>query len=134
MNQQEQLQKYQQIQQQIEQVQDYVMQVEDNINEMEETAKAAKNIENEEVGSEILVPIGSGAFVVGELKETDKIVTNIGGEAFEKKTVGKAVEILEGRKEQLQETHDELQDTIEQLQAQMQEIQQHLQQARQDQE
>jgi len=122
------MQKYQQLQQQIQQIQEFIEQVEESVEEVETTVKAAKNLENQEIGSEILVPIGSGAFVVGELKENKKIVTNIGGEAFEKKETENAASLLKERKEELEETQEELQQTVTQLQGQMQEIQQELQQ------
>jgi len=64
--QQQAMQQYQQIQQQLQQVQEFIEQVEDSVTEVTETVSAAEDLKNEEVGSEILVPIGSGAFVVGE--------------------------------------------------------------------
>ncbi|MFB6145319.1 MAG: prefoldin subunit alpha [Candidatus Nanohaloarchaea archaeon] len=131
--QQQAIQQYQQIQQQLQQVQDYIDQVEQSIEQVNETSTAAKDLKDEEVGSEMLVPLGSGVFAVGELKDTEKVVVNVGGDAFEKKEIDQARGILSERIDELKDTREELQGTVDDLQEEMQSIQQHLQQARQQQ-
>ena len=128
---QQQMQKYQQIQQQLEQVQDFIDQVDENISEMEETIEAVNDLEDQEEGSDILVPIGSGAFIKGQLKDNETIVTNIGGEAFEEKDLDSAESLLEDRRKEFVETKEELQETVEDLQGQMQQLKGQIQQARQ---
>lgn len=128
---QQQMQQYQQIQQQMQQVEEFIEQVQSNIEEMEGTLGAIGDLEDQEVGSEILVPIGSGVFVTGELKENDTVVTNIGGEAFEKKDLDSAENLIQNKKEEFEDTKEELHSTMQDLQGQMQQIQQQLQQQRQ---
>lgn len=128
---QQQVQKYQQIQQQIEQVQEFIQQVERNIDQMEETVEAVNDMENQEEGSEILAPIGSGVFAVAELKENSKVVTNIGGEAYQKKDLDTAENVLQKRLEEMKETQEQLNETVQELNQEMQQIQQQLQQKRQ---
>lgn len=125
------MQKYQQIQQQMEQVQEYIERVEENIQELDETREAVGDLEDQEIGSEILVPVGSGVFAVGELKENEKVVTDVGADSYEKKELEDAQELLGQRKSQMEDTRDELTETIQDLQEEMQELQQKLQQARQ---
>lgn len=129
-NAQQQMQQYQQIQQQMEQVEEFIEQVQENIEEMDETVDAINQLEDQEVGSEILVPIGSGVFVTGELKENSQVVANIGGEAFEKKDLDSAEKLIKGKKEEFEETKEELHSTMQELQTRMQEIQQQLQEQR----
>ncbi|PSH00208.1 MAG: prefoldin subunit alpha [Nanohaloarchaea archaeon SW_4_43_9] len=127
---QQQMQQYQQIQQQMEEVEDFIEQVQGNIEEMDETMKAINQLEDQETGSEILVPIGSGVFVTGELKENDKVVANIGGEAFEKKDLDSAENLIQKKRDEFEDTKEELHSTMQELQQQMQQIQQQIQQQR----
>lgn len=128
---QQQMQRYQQIQQQLQQIQEFIEQVDENIGEMDETIKAVSDLGDQEEGSDILVPIGSGAFIKGSLRDNDTVVTNIGGEAFEEKGLESAENILQERREEFIETKEELQSTVDELQGQMQQIQQQMQEARQ---
>lgn len=132
MEQQQLVQKYQQIQQQMQQVQEFVQQVEQNIEELRNSQKAAKNLKDEEVGSEILVPIGSGVYAKGELKDNSELMVNVGGDSFDSVGINEAVEVVEGRIEEMQETQNELNSTLQDLEKQMNEIQQQLEQMRKE--
>lgn len=129
--QQQMMQQYQQAQQQLEQIQDYIERVEENIEEVEQTRKAVNKLEGEEIGSEVLSPIGSGVMAVTELKENDQVITNIGGDSFEKRGLEEADNILGSRKEDLIETKEELEQSVQELQQQLQQMQAQMQQAQQ---
>jgi len=90
--------------------------------------QAVRDIEDIEEGSEILAPVGTGAYVVAEVKETDKVVSNIGGDTFEKKSNEDAAKVLEKQLTLLKDTQNELEDQMNQIQQQMQQIQQQMQQ------
>ena len=122
------MQQLQQLQQQTQEIEDYLQQVSQTQEQLEQSKQAVREVENIEEGSEILAPVGAGAYVVAEVKETDKVVSNIGGEVFEKKSNEDAAEILEKQITLVRDTQNELESQMQQIQEQMQQIQQEMQQ------
>jgi prefoldin alpha subunit len=132
MEQQEMMQQYQQIQQQMEEVQEYLQQVQQSQENVEKSIQAIHDLDNVEEGDEILAPIGRGAFVTAEVQETSQVVTNIGGDTYQKRENPEAEEALKTEKQKLDETQEELQENLQELQQQMQQMQMQMQQGQEE--
>ena len=51
--------------------------------------------------AETMIPVGYGSYAYAEIKNTDKIIVNLGSGFSAEKTADEAIEILNNRKEQL---------------------------------
>lgn len=71
------------------------------IGEMMATIEALEAIPKEK-GSEALIPIGSGVFVKGQLKDKEKIILALGASAHIEKTFSEAKSFLEGKRKILE--------------------------------
>jgi len=67
------------------------------IEEYNRTKITLDKINNVEDGTEVLVSIGGGAFVNANIKDTKKIVYNIGAEVMVEKTIDDAIRSIDER-------------------------------------
>ena len=67
-----------------------------------------EQIQNAEVNSEILIPIGGGTFLNGVLKDKSKILIDIGAGLVTEKTGEDAIKKIEERIQNLQENYNKL--------------------------
>ncbi|HDM25657.1 MAG TPA: prefoldin subunit alpha [Thermoplasmatales archaeon] len=67
------------------------------IEEYNRTKITLDKINNVEDGTEVLVSIGGGAFVNANIKDTKKIVYNIGAEVMVEKTIDDAIKSIDER-------------------------------------
>lgn len=122
------MQQLQQLQQQSQQIEEYLEQVEQTRIQITESKQAVLDLEEVDEGDEILARVGAGAYVKAEVKDTGKVVSNIGGDVFEERSNEGAANVLEKQLTLLQDTQEELQDQMKEIQQQMQQIQQQMQQ------
>ncbi|MFO7794493.1 MAG: prefoldin subunit alpha [Candidatus Nanohaloarchaea archaeon] len=123
-----QMQQLQQLQQQMQEIQEYLETLEETQEEVSRSREAVKNIEDAEPGTEILAPLGSGAYVVAEIKETNEVISEVGGDTFEKRSNDEAAKVFKKQEELIEETSDDLEGRLQQMQQQMQQLQQQAQQ------
>ena len=97
------------------------------IEEIESTLETLDGLDDAESGSEILVPIGSGSFIPAEIKDPDRVLSNLGAELVAerppkevKKLLNKRKKDFENSREQAEEKIEELEDRIEELRPKMQ--------------
>lgn len=76
--------------------------VANTINEISLTINAIDDIKNVDEGKEILVPLGSGAFVAATLKDNKKMLLDLGSDTYTRKPLHEGAENLKGRNEELQ--------------------------------
>ncbi|NOZ81973.1 MAG: prefoldin subunit alpha [Candidatus Micrarchaeota archaeon] len=81
--------------------------------ELRETLEAVKNIGN--AGDEVFIPLGSGNFVRGSLKDTEKILVGLGAGVAALRTREDAEKILEKRINELEKALEELSSQMERL-------------------
>jgi len=112
----------------MQEIQEYLGQLEQTRQELADSKKAVKDIQDVEEGSEVLAPLGSGAYVVAEIKETDKVITNIGGDVFEERGNESAAKVIQKQLTLLKDTQNELESQMNEIQEEMQQIQQKMQQ------
>jgi prefoldin alpha subunit len=89
---------------------------------------AVEALDKAEVGQEILVPIGSGSFVHGNLASKEKVVLNVGAGVSIEKPAAEAREILKVRKAEVLEASRKLNEILAKIDQEMQKIQAIMQQ------
>lgn len=90
---------------------------------LERALGAVEALEEAEVGQEILVPIGSGSFIHGNLASRENVVLNVGGGVSIEKSPAEAKEILKLRKDEVLEGSKKLTEVLAKIDQEMQKIQ-----------
>jgi len=70
--------------------------------ETEAAIKALDSLREAKKGDEILVPIGSGSFIKGEIKDKESVIIGIGAGISVEKKVSEAKKILDKRQKDMQ--------------------------------
>ena len=86
--------------------------------ELEISKAAVQEIGNATVNQELLAPVANGIFIKGELKDTQKLVVNVGSDVTVERTVDEVVVLLEEQERKIMAKMGEAQEILEQLQAQ----------------
>jgi len=73
---------------------------------------AMGSLKENNIGTEILVPIGSNSFARAELKDNKKVIVGAGAGISVEKTIDEAKEILKSRNNELENTMNKLQNAI----------------------
>ena len=114
--------------QQAELIQQQIEMIRTSMAEVDALFSTLDDIEGKE-SVEAFVPVGAGSFVKGELKSTDEIIVSIGAGLAVKKDADGAREILNGQKEDLNDSLDKMLANLQQctdivgsLQAQAEQI------------
>ncbi|HDQ16424.1 MAG TPA: prefoldin subunit alpha [Bacteroidetes bacterium] len=81
-----------------------------------------ENLSKTDDDSETLIPIGGGAFVYASLKNTSKVLIDIGSDLVAEKNFEGAIKKIEKRIEELQKNQDRVNNLIEQYQAEAADI------------
>ena len=76
-----------------------------------------ENISKANDGAESLIPIGGGVFIYASVKNTSKVLLDIGSGIAAEKSLDDAIEKIDERLENLQKNQDQLNSMIEQLQS-----------------
>lgn len=128
-------QKYQQFQlfqQQIEQISQHLELLHQQQGELENSIEALQVLEKTPKNRELLAPIADGIFFQAELKDTQKLVVNVGSNVAVEKTIPQVVELLEQQQQDITERLVEAESILQQFTAQAkklyQELQKHVQQ------
>jgi prefoldin alpha subunit len=79
------------------------------------TIQELNNVNN---NTDIFVPVGSGAFIDASIKDTSKILLDIGAGYVTEKPAEEAVKKIEERIERLQENQKKLMEIVQQVQEQ----------------
>ncbi len=90
-------QKYMQLQlmqQQMEEVNKHLTMLSEQNAELEVSLEALHELKQTKVNNEFLAPIANGIFVKGELKDTKKLIVNVGSNVTVEKNVPEVIELL----------------------------------------
>ena len=85
--------------------------VEGSIQELNSTINALNSLKESNPGTEILVPLGSDSFIRAELKDTERVITGIGGGVSVENRIEDAKKFLEKRREKMNRDMEKLQKT-----------------------
>ena len=81
-----------------------------------------EKMKDEKKGTEILIPIGGGTFSFAQIKDSSKILTDVGAGIIIEKTPEDALLMLDKRIETLQKNQESLTTMSQQINSQMEEI------------
>lgn len=108
-------------QEQIESIYSQVEMIEKLIDEYNRAIETMKEIAEME-SKEVLMPLGINVFGYAELKDTNKVVVNIGRSVYMEKTINNAIDFLNKKIEELKKSEEKLAKTAEELRMKMEEI------------
>lgn len=108
-------------QEQIEGIYSQVEMIEKLIDEYNRAIETMKEIAEME-GKEVLMPLGINVFGYAELKDTNKVVVNIGRSVYMEKTINNAIDFFNKKIEELKKSEEKLAKTAEELRMKMEEI------------
>ncbi len=77
--------------------------------------KTLEGLEENRLGSELLVPIGGSSYIKAKLNDKDKVIVGMGAGVSVEKTFEEAKEVIEKRLEGLEKTRDSLQQRFGQV-------------------
>ena len=115
---------YQQYQAQIEMIARELGLAQINLEGVERASLAIETMKNsDDLGQDMLVPIGGGSFVHTKLADTNKVVVNIGAGVSVEKTAADAREIMDKRKKDIIEASKKLTDVLHSIENEMAKVQ-----------
>lgn len=131
-------QKYMELQMinnQAKELQKQIQALENQVGEVDSILNNLDEMKNINVGSEILVPVANGIFLKAELKDSQNLKVNVGGNTVVVRTIDETKKLLGDQSIEIREVHDQLatqlkkiiehaEKTEEELKQMVQEIQQ----------
>lgn len=112
--------------QQIKQVQKQLQLLEQQILELNATKDALDDFAAIKPGTEILVPISSGIFVKGQIKDNKELTVNVGANVAVNKSIPETKKLLEEQLEEIKKFQQELILNLQKLGLKAQEIEKEL--------
>ncbi len=95
--------------------------------ELEETRQALEDLKDVKRGDSIMVPLGSGNFIAGEIKDCEKVLVGFGAGVVIKKSQEDARKIIDKRAEELSTALHELGSQIQHVEFELHKLQPELQ-------
>lgn len=108
-------------QEQIESIYSQVEMIERLIDEYNRAIETLRELINME-SKEVLMPLGINVFGYAELKETNKVVVNIGRNVYMEKNINNAIDFFNKKISDLKKSEEKLTKTAEELRIKMEEI------------
>lgn len=102
-------------QQNIESLQAQAEVLSNSIEETEVTLETIEGTKNAEEGKEILVPIGSDTYIPAEIKNPDKVLSNIGVDLVSERGPEEVMKLLNKQKKDFEESLEKIRNRIEEL-------------------
>jgi prefoldin alpha subunit len=93
-----------------------------SLTELSMTVETIKTIKGLELGTEMLVPIGSDSFVTTKLAATDKVITGLGADISAEQSVDGAKLMLEARITELGRILEQARQELEKIGKQIEEL------------
>ncbi len=131
-------QKYMELQMinnQAKELQKQIQALENQVGEVDNILNNIDELKEIKLGTEILVPVANGIFLKAELKDSNNLKVNVGGNTVVVKTVDETKKLLGDQSLEIREVHDQLiaqlkkiiehaEKTEEELKGMVQELQQ----------
>lgn len=115
-------------QQDVESLQNQIEILSSSINEIENTIETVGSMENVELGTEILVPIGSGTYITAELKDANRLLSDIGAQLVAERKPEEVVKLLKKEKKDFEESLDRAQNRLKELNEKIEDLRPKVQQ------
>ncbi len=98
------------------------------LQEIESTLETLDGLEDAESGSEILVPIGSGSFIPAEIRDPNRVLSNLGADLIAERPPKDVTRILNKRKKDFEKSLEQVENRIEELTDKIEELRPKMQQ------
>ncbi len=105
------------VQQHIEHISEQAEVMAQQHTELELSKHAVEEVEKAPLHQEMLAPLANGIFVQGELKNTKKLIVNVGSNVTVERTSAEVIGLLEQQERKLLLKMAEVQEVMQQLQA-----------------
>ena len=123
---------YQLLMQQFQQLQENISALEKHIFELRALDDNLSSLSKTKAGEETLMPLGSGIFVKGELKDNSNVVMNVGGGVCVEKSVDEAKDTVSIQLSDVTNVFTELQEEIMKTSEKLQSLQDEFKNMRMD--
>jgi prefoldin alpha subunit len=123
---QEKLYVLQQLQNEAEAVQKRIFELEVVNSELDKTIESLEYFDTLDDGIDALMNLGAGVFAYVDIKESKKMLVDVGAGVIVEKEVKDAIETLKKRKEKVEQGMDQLVQILERIYAQAQQLQKEL--------
>ena len=100
---------------QMKQIHKQLESVEENIGELMQTKNNIESIRGISQGTEILVPISSGIFVKGAIKDTSGLLVNVGANTVVNKSVEETKALLDSQMEEITKYREQMLQVLHKL-------------------
>jgi prefoldin alpha subunit len=111
---------------QVKQLHGQVQLIDEQIIEINSVIHSLDDFKECSVGSDIMVPLSSGIFVKGSLKDNKELIVNVGADVAVKKDIPSTKELLAGRIGEIQKQREELLAELQKTALQAQQVEQRL--------
>ncbi|MEM2131238.1 MAG: prefoldin subunit alpha [Candidatus Woesearchaeota archaeon] len=99
----------------IKEIHEHIEKMEEQITELKANKVILKKFSELKPGKEIRVPIASGIYIIAELKDTSKVMVNVGSDVAVEKKPEQVIEILEKQVNELIEYRANLVENIKSM-------------------
>ena len=123
---------YQLLMQQLQQLQQNVSDLEKHVVDLNSLADNLNSLNDSEADGETLMPLGSGIFVKGTLKDNKNIIMNVGANVCVEKTVPEAKGVVSKQLNEVGGVIKQIQDEINNTTIRLQELQSEFQNLREE--
>ncbi len=118
--------------QQFQQLQENVSALEKHIFDLRTLRDNIDSLAKSKISSEILMPLGSGIFVKGELKDSNNIIMNVGSGVCVEKTVDEAKDTIHKQLTEVSAVLEQLQEEMNKTSTRLHQLQSDLSEAKQE--
>ena len=101
--------------------------IDERVAEMTVTINALNGFGAVKPGNEMWSPLGSGAFVISGIKDTENVLVSVGAGVVVKETKERAIELLNSRLEEIMKFDKEIVTEINRFSGQMEKIEEEMQ-------
>lgn len=89
--------------------------IDEKVNEVKITIEALQKVSDIKKGTEIWSSVGSGSYVMSDIKNTDTVLVNIGAGVIIKKKMTEAISIMQARLDEIEGISKEIMSSLEEL-------------------
>lgn len=125
---------FQMMQQQMQQLQQQIEKFDKQLLELNGVTTALEEFQNMKKGSDMLVPLASGIFAYGELKDSEHVRVNVGANVSVKKSIPDTISLVKQQIDEIEKYKVQMTENLTQMNQYMHALQQDLMQAAQEEE
>lgn len=113
---------------QVETMQGQKEMIQERIERHDVAKKTMKKYQEQEEGTEVLVPIGADSYLHTKVSNSEEVMIGLGSELTAERKIGDALEVIDRKKEKIKEEKEELGSDIEEMKNEAEDLEKELQQ------